>query len=405
VAERLARDTRAGLESRRLLVGRLEGGLARRTPVSNLWVLDDEVVVYQDVTAAGPPVWVVSARQADADRASRLWEQLWERAGREEQAGWLELADPVVASAEQFAAIAPISCRRSDSGQPKCSWYHGVWQYLRLFDMVASPSWHADFYFPQLRGFFKASAAEPRVLITGAADYAMLAYILAAAAAEGAQPRVSVLDLCPTPLTACQWYARQLGHEVEAHEMDLLHAVQRLPAGGYDLITTDAFLSRLPAEDSRRAVEVWFQLLRPGGIVVTTVRLHPEDRPREDAVMDEVSDFARRARAHAERWRWFLRARPDDITEDARQYALWMHSTDLGGADQVSRMFTDAGFTLLTRDQRPAPGELRRTAYLRITAQKPTPGNHEPSDPHENASSCPANLTPPNRVPPAGQIS
>jgi len=31
-----------------------------------------------------------------------------------------------------------------------CSWYHSAWQYLRLIDMVSTPSWHGNFYADQL---------------------------------------------------------------------------------------------------------------------------------------------------------------------------------------------------------------------------------------------------------------
>ena len=50
-----------------------------------------------------------------------------------------------------------------------------------------------------------------RVLISGAADYSILAYVLWACRENGLDAEVTVLDRCDTPLLLNTWYAEQGG--------------------------------------------------------------------------------------------------------------------------------------------------------------------------------------------------
>ena len=52
-----------------------------------------------------------------------------------------------------------------------CSWYHGVWQYLRLCDKASAPTWHFEFYTQVLDRILKEGTS---ILISSAADYSML---------------------------------------------------------------------------------------------------------------------------------------------------------------------------------------------------------------------------------------
>jgi hypothetical protein len=354
-------------------------------PVTNLLLIDDGAVISEEPD--GLPRWKVSARLTDVERFREMWHQMWERAlpqppGPDSTA----LTEPLVLSADAMATVARMSCSKEMYDQPTCAWFHGAWQYLRLFDMVGSPDWHTEFFLGALSDALENvdatdldSGRKPTVLITGAADYSMLAYALNAADRVGVAIDAEVLDRCRTPLIACEWYIRYLTahretsspseHSLTVREMDVLDA-DWLLSRRYDVITTDAYLTRFEPAQAREVVRIWHRLLRPGGTVITTVRMHPLDAPR-GALLDEVSDFALRARDGAVRWRPYLKSGIAELAESARQYAVSMRSYDLGDAPAVKGMLSTEGFEIDNDELGEARGELRRATYLRVVARKP----------------------------------
>lgn len=395
VNRQIQEDERAGIWSRAVPIARFGSLFGEKFPVSLIWIVDRESVLFQEPTESGPPVWAVSERAEDVQRAEGHWRELWPKASTElDEATDDILTDPLLVSAEQIAAAASMTCHQGYGGR-RCSWYHGAWQYLRLFDMVSSPSWHDEFYRLELvqhLDHFARRHAEsaggggepsgaPRVLITGAADYSMLAYVFDAwnrteAARETLceDPVVDVLDICPTPLLTCRWYASTIANRpIRTHEIDLRDddAVERLrgTTGQFDLIVTDAFLTRFDHDGARAVLRHWSELLAPGGVVITTVRLHSEDKAR--GVPDEITEFTRRARHQAWQWRLQLRSSIDAICNDAREYALRITSTDFGGEKEVTGLLQEAGFEIVSAPKSQSIfGELHSTRYLRVVARK-----------------------------------
>jgi hypothetical protein len=353
-------------------------------PVTNLWLIDDAAVVSE--IPDGLPRWQVSARTIDIERFQETWNQLWDRASQSDEPDPESLMQPLLHSVDAMADVAKMTCNQPFYGEDTCEWYHSVWQYLRIFGMVSNPDWHSEFYLETLANAIRRCGSTephhpPKVLVTGAADYSILAYALEAADRSGIAADVGVLDRCRTPLIACEWYARYRNvHEgrnnkvsIRVHEMDIFSAPSKLTSG-YDLITADAYLTRFEPSDAEKVVTAWYQLLRLGGSVVTTVRLHPLDAPR-GALLDEVSDFTLRAQAAAERWQLYLRAGIEDITAAARQYAVSMRSYDLGDATSVLKIFTTAGFEVEHCELSATRGELREATYLRVVAKKSASGD------------------------------
>src|SRR5262245_36311726 len=101
--------------------------------------------------------------------------------------------EPLELSAPLARRLAPQLCHKDPASGESCAWQHGLWQYLRILGMNHSPRAHAAFLLEAL-----AATARPgmRVLVSGAADYSMLAHVLAATRAA----EVTVLDVCETPL-------------------------------------------------------------------------------------------------------------------------------------------------------------------------------------------------------------
>ncbi|MEY9931318.1 hypothetical protein ABH926_005967 [Catenulispora sp. GP43] len=388
VRDRLSADLEGGVTSRSLWISKIDSDapdLASQTPVCPVWIVDGAAVVFQEATEEGASVWKVSARTDDVERVQSLFKELWKRAAQPESAveDEIDLRDPLLVSAEQMAGNAAMLCTVGNGDQP-CGWYHGAWPYLRLFDMVSTPQWHHKFYHDQILDQVLDAPRQlrreaPRVLITGAADYSMLAYVLDAAqraADMGVErPTVDVLDLCPTPLMMCRWYAGLNKERIQVHETDFCDSGQvgalREATGGYDVIVTDAFLTRFSEEKVASVVRNWYDLLLPGGTVVTTVRLHELDkadpaRPGGDL----AAAFTQQARHSARRWRPYLQASVDEIAANAYEYACRITSTDLGDESEVCGLLERERFGILSSAVKDVRGELQGTGYLQIVAQK-----------------------------------
>ena len=390
VANRVSADGEMGVESRSLRVSEIDNNkaLASLTPVSPVWIVDNSAVMYEEASEHGPTVWTVSARTEDVQRANDLWKQLWSQTGDTPvpASPELDLSDPLVMRAEQMAVTASMSCTLGNGNREPCGWYHGAWPYLRLFNMVSSPQWHHDFYrnalLDSLLHSQKQGRQNPRVLISGAADYSILAYVLDAidrapsslqtrGAKSVAAPSVEVLDLCQTPLLTCRWYAGMTGHDVQVHEADICDPrFAREMAEKFDLITTDAFLTRFSAKESAVVIKRWRQLLAPGGRVITTVNLHTDGGDGWEVRSDDIAAFTGKARLAARRWRSFLRAGVEEIAHDALEYAQQITSTDLGGKAEVEALFRNNGFDSVVSQEHDVPGEFRPTRYLQVVATK-----------------------------------
>lgn len=348
-------------------------------PVTNLWLVDDAAVVSE--VPDGQSRWQVSARPIDIERFLDTWHELWDRASRPHGDDRDSMVEPLLRSADDMATVARMTCKKPLYGQATCEWFHAVWQYLRVFDMVSSPDWHRAFFMKALESEFRAFSSahprrRPRVLITGAADYSMLAYVLAAADRSHSALDVGILDRCRTPLVACEWYSRyreeheeqSLDHTIRVHEADVL-TLRNPRSLRYDVITTDDYLTRFEPAQAEKVAAIWHQLLKPGGTVISTARIHPMDAPR-GALLDEVSDFALRAQSAAERWRMYLKAGVEELTVAARQYAVSMRSYDLGDENDIVALLGEVGFDVEHRELGATPGELRESTYVRFIAKK-----------------------------------
>lgn len=154
-----------------------------------------------------------------------------------------------------------------------CAWYHGTWQYLRLLDMVAVPHWHRDFYNRTLSAILRRKPSA-NVFISAAADYGMLATLHEAIEIAGANPTITLYDICETPLKSCQWYAARHGLKIQTRCANLLQG--QIAEAPFDLIVTDEFLTVLKADYKPQIAQRWKELLKPGGSVVTVAMMGGE---------------------------------------------------------------------------------------------------------------------------------
>lgn len=168
-----------------------------------------------------------------------------------------------------------------------CDWYHGAWQMFRLLDMVAVPSWY-PFYMTALSKKFQENP-QANVFISAAADWGMLAMVHEAASSVGAEPQITIWDICETPILATQWYADRFRIKITSRVDNIILSDDHT-FGAYDLIVTDEFLTVLADEYKPMICDKWFELLKPGGVVVTTGMVGADTTP---SLRDSFSQKAR----------------------------------------------------------------------------------------------------------------
>jgi len=197
------------------------------------------------------------------------------------------------------------------------------------------------------------SGEHARVLISGAADYALFAQVLAAYRAERQDLDCQIVDICATPLALCRWYAELRAATVHTEASDLLHYES---TQSFDLIVTHAFLGYFDAPARAQLTQRWRPLLRPGGHVLTIQRIRP-DFPDEmvrftpaqaEAFIDNVMQRAEGMPLGFEIDRPFLAAA-------TRQYTDRFQMHPIRSIDEFANLFVDGGFSI--DEQRPVETE------------------------------------------------
>jgi SAM-dependent methyltransferase len=255
-------------------------------------------------------------------------------------------------SAPLAREAAPRTCYRDPRSGESCAWNHGLWQYLRILGLITTPDDQGAFY----DAAFGAAAAKvaaqvaadapsraPRVLVSGAADYGMLAEVLPAFRRRGIEPEITVSDLCETPLMLNRWYAERQGARIATVRSDAIDFRDERP---YDVICTHSFLGQFTPERRPKLIGNWRRLLRPGGVVVTVNRIRP---PTDDTSQ-------RFSGGHAERFRdLVLRAakdagglglEPDALARDAETYASHSGWHPVRSQEEVTALFERGGLRL-----------------------------------------------------------
>lgn len=279
-----------------------------------------------------------------------------------------DLIEPMVCTAPLMDMLSIAVCDGDYVSGEDCSWYHGIWQYLRVFDLVSTPTWHPNFYIPQLK-LSSTIYENPKILISGTADYSTLAHVLFAFDVNGANCDVTVLDLCQTPLIMCQWYAKQSKHQIKTMKADILtYDFGHL----FDIIVTDAFLTRFPSLERKQVIARWFKILQAKGRVITTVRINDINSPDKIvAHPDQVELFCSKVLQQAQRWQDLFPISPAEIADKARKYAENMVSHSIRNLEEIKSDFTQEGFDLFFSKTVQVKGEMLPTEYLELTAIKP----------------------------------
>lgn len=233
-----------------------------------------------------------------------------------------------------------------------CAWYHGSWQFLRLLELVSTPAVHASHFDTQLKKIADDSSYK-NILISGSADSALVQTIHEALAHRQAELKLSVVDICATPLKVCEQYAKKNNLEINILKQNVLEGLQ---SNAFDAIFTHSFMGYFDDANRELLLRQWANALRTGGRLITVQRIrenHTKDIVRFDA--DEVEAFVARATE--------LVQQPDasmlaqfDIVAMAKNFAGSFQNFPVRSAEKLRAMFETAGFKLTVFERQATQG-------------------------------------------------
>lgn len=277
------------------------------------------------------------------------------------------LQEPLMQSADMLYEVASLCCSHDHVNDTSCQWYHSIWQYLRLLNMVSTPSWHHDFYMKKLLSNTPSGRCA-KVLISGTADYSMLAYVINVAKRKNVDAEISVLDLCETPLFACRWYANKFGQKINAMQTNIFDMKDQ---GEFSMICADAFLTRFKGDQLSQVLNKWYSMLKNGGIAVTTIRVHDDNHICPDVPTEEaVQKFKAKAIERSAVWERHINLTADEVGEKAEHYAKTMVSNHLGTKEHILGTIKNCGFKLNYIEDVEVSGELYPSRYIRVVLSK-----------------------------------
>lgn len=256
-----------------------------------------------------------------------------------------------------------------DATGTRCDAYHGFWQTMRLMHLGATLGGHPGQYLEAIAHWaaqVPPHGGERRVLISGCADYSMLAHLWHASAAAGDAMHVTVLDICATPLRLNSWLAQRQGRSVLTVCDDIL---AHRPGTGYDLIITSSFLGYFSPQLRPTLFQAYRGLLRDGGRLVFSNRLRaaPEQVP-VGFTPEQARQFADLAQRLSADLPAPAALEPDRAHAMALAFACHTRSYPLASAQTIAQLAADAG--LQVRQSR-----VLQNAPMRAAVSGPTLGD------------------------------
>lgn len=255
-----------------------------------------------------------------------------------------EIQEPLKESAPLALSWSKHECSQADGEHSGCAWYHGSWQVFRLLGVFHSILSDDDFFLPTLTRLIDGGVR--RILISGAADYALLARVAAAAGPHAKDMQVTVVDLCNTPLRLNAWYGEKFGIQVEVIKHNVL---DYRPSQPFDLICTHSFLCFFNETERRHLVQRWWECLQPGGWVLTAQRARTEDsKPIIAYSKEEIEALSSRTRRAAEEQYETHGVEPGVAHQLAGGYGRFHWTYLIRTAQEIQSLFEDQGFNLET---------------------------------------------------------
>ena len=185
------------------------------------------------------------------------------------------------------AALAAEGWRLGGQLCGACRTYHRLWGTLRLAGIVNGMRADTEVLTPLLAELLTDGA---QVLLAGAADPGQLELLIDAAA--GRRLKVTVADLCPTPLALFRRLDLPPSVELRTAELDLTRLED---VAAYDLILSHGMLPFVGAQGQARLLQRLRRALKPEGRLIVILRTSPPTPPGQEHALQAA--WLRRARA------------------------------------------------------------------------------------------------------------
>lgn len=237
-----------------------------------------------------------------------------------------------------------------------CRWYHGAWCLLKCLDLVAGAVLFYKFYHKEI-----GSLSVERVAVVGTAGISTPVLL------SELQPKakLDVIDICPTPLKACEMYAKEHGLIWNFRQQDMIKGFE--PIQAYDLVVNDAFITLFRDLDKAIVLQNIAMLLNPKGYYITTLRkgaYEGEVYRAEQKVQDTFVDNALiRSQEMAFEDKEFIRKKAKDYTATKINYPM-------DSMENVKKLFNSNGFQVVSIDETEIIGESGNTIYFQVVAQR-----------------------------------
>lgn len=153
-----------------------------------------------------------------------------------------------------------------------CYGYHQGWILLQSLGLISGLSIERESIVLQLKEEKKAHLIRS-VLIVGAADSGLLSIVHEAFADETTFLDITVLDLCPTPLTINKEYAQWMGFSIKTMCENFLESFDTKQ---YDLILSHSILSFIPENKRSLFIAGYSKSLAQGGSVLVYQSIRPD---------------------------------------------------------------------------------------------------------------------------------
>jgi SAM-dependent methyltransferase len=195
----------------------------------------------------------------------------------------------------------------------------------------------------------RAGGQAARVLVSGSADYSMLAHVLHAAREAAVPVVVTVLDQCETPLRLSRWYAERSGFaELTLACADVL---AYRPEAPFDLIVTSSFFGYFGPAQRVALFGSYAQMLAPAGRLVFSNRLRPGPEDQTVGFTDaQALAFESRVLALGAHLPEALGLPEADWRALARRYVQLFHAHPLNGPQTVIDLAHASGLDVLRLD-------------------------------------------------------
>ncbi len=279
----------------------------------------------------------------------------------------IDFDDPAALAAPYARTVAAEKCAVDTATGESCAWYHGGRLYARALGIGVDKSLREQAgFFTATLGALAADGAR-RVLVSGTADYAMPALVMASFRAGRSTLDLSVVDRCPTPLDLTRWYADRCAVPVHTEAVEFLDYA---PSEPFDVVCADSFLAQFPEADRRALMGAWRGALRQGGHLVTTNRIRPAAAGETvRATSARVRDYRKAAREAASLYPGLFDIDTDEIVAMMGRYAARKRTYPVRSQDEIIDLFQAGGFRVDRLDVVGDEGG-RNAGYARIVATR-----------------------------------